>query len=144
MIKKTITYTDFDDVEHTEDYYFHLTKGDLVDWTTEGDGDLVDKLTKIAKTDDPLKIVPVMKSIILRSYGVKSPDGKSFIKDPEVVKNFQYTEAFSEIYIELSTDADKAVEFITGILPKFDADTQKQIDEARKNYEKEVLEAQAD
>lgn len=142
MIKKTVTCTDFDGNEYTEDYFFHLTKGDLIDWTTE-DGGLVDKITNIANEDDPLKIIPIMKKILIRSYGVKTPDGRGFVKDPEVVKNFQYTEAFSELYTELSTNADKAVEFIEGILPKFDAETQKKLDEAKAQYEKELAEKEA-
>lgn len=140
MIKKTVKYTDFDGVEREEDYYFHLTKGDLIDWTTE-DGGLVDRIMNIAKEDDPMKIIPIMKSILIRSYGVRTPDGKGFIKDPEEIKYFQYTEAFSELYVELSTNADKAVEFIEGILPTFDDETKKQIEEARKQFEKEQVEA---
>ena len=142
MIKKTITYTDYEGNKQTEDFYFHLTKGDLLDWTTE-DGGLVDKIVNITKEDDPVKIIPIIKKIIIRSYGVRTPDGKGFIKDPEIVKNFQYSEAFSELYVELSTLADKTVEFIEGILPEFDEDTKKQIEEARKKFEKEQEELKA-
>lgn len=138
MIKKIVKGKDFDGNDYEEAYYFHLTKGDLIDWATEEDGGLVDKILNIAKEDDPLKIIPIMKKILIRSYGVKSPDGRSFVKDPEAVKNFQYSAAFSELYIELSTNADKAVEFIEGILPEFDEETKKKIEEARKQYEEEI------
>lgn len=140
MIKKTVTGKDFNGNEYKEDYYFHLTTGDLIDWTTE-DGGLVDKLMNISKEEDPLKIIPIMKKILIRSYGVKTSDGHGFIKDPEDVKNFQYSAAFSELYTELSTNADKAVEFIEGILPEFDDETKKKIEEAKKQYEKDLAEA---
>ena len=140
MIKKVVTGKDFNGNDYTEEYYFHLTTGDLIDWAAE-DGGLVDKITNIAKTDDPLKIIPMMKKILIRSYGVKTPDGHGFIKDPDTVKNFQYSAAFSELYTELSTNSDKAVEFIEGILPEFDEETKKRIDEAKKQYESVLDEA---
>lgn len=137
MIQKTVKYEDFDGNKREDSFFFHLTKADLIDWAAEESGGLVDNIMNIAKEEDPLKIIPIMKEIIIRAYGVKTPDGKGFVKDEEDVKNFQYTAAFSELYVELSTDADKAVEFINGILPKFDPETQKQIEEARKQFEKE-------
>lgn len=143
MIKKVVKGKDFDGKDYEETYYFHLTKGDLIDWATEEDGGLAEKIMDIAKEDDPLKIIPMMKKILIRSYGVKSPDGHSFIKDPEAVKNFQYSAAFSELYIELSTDADKAVEFIEGIIPEFDEETKKKIEEARTRYEEEISNKEA-
>ena len=136
MIQKIIKGTDFDGNEYEESCWFHLTKGDLIDWAAE-DGGLVDRLINITNETDPLKIVPIMKQIILRSYGIKTPDGKGFIKDQEAVKNFQYTDAFSELYVELSTNADAAAEFANGILPKFDEETQRQIEEAKKRFEAE-------
>lgn len=139
MIKKIIKGTDFDGNAYEDECFFLLTKGDLIDWAAE-DGGLVDRIMSISKETDPLKIIPMMKQIIIRSYGIKTPDGKGFIKDPEVVKNFQYSDAFSELYTELSTNADAAAEFVNGILPKFDEETQKKIEEAKKLYEKEQAE----
>ena len=139
MIKKIVKGTDFDGNDYEEEYFFHLTKGDLIDWAAD-DGGLVDRIMKISEETDPLKIIPMIKQILIRSYGIRTPDGKGFIKDPEAVKNFQYSDAFSELYTELSTNADAAAEFVNGILPKFDEETQKKIDEARKLYEKERAE----
>ena len=140
MIEKVVKGKDFNGNEYEESYFFHLSKGDLMDWAAE-DGGLVDTIMSISKESDPMKIIPMMKKILIRSYGVKTPDGKAFIKDPEEVKYFQYTPAFSELYIELSTDSDKAVEFIEGILPTFDEETQKKIDEARKQFDLESKKA---
>ena len=139
MIKKIVKGTDFDGNPYEEECFFHLTKGDIIDWAAE-DGGLVDRIMKISEETDPLKIVPMMKQIIIRSYGIKTPDGKGFIKDPDAVKNFQYSDVFSELYTELSTDAEAAAEFVNGILPKFDEETQKRIEEAKKLYEKEQAE----
>lgn len=136
MIRKVIKYTDFDGNPVEEAYYFHLTKGELIDWAAEGEDGFAGRIAAIAKEDDPVKILPMMKEVILRSYGVKTPDGKGFIKDPDLVKSFKYTQAFDELYVELSTDAEKAAEFVNGILPVFDAETQAKLDEARAQYEK--------
>lgn len=136
MIKKIVKGTDFNGNEYEEEYWFHLTKGDLIDWAAN-DGGLIDRIMSISNETDPMKIIPMMKEIIIRSYGVKTPDGKGFVKDPETVKNFQYTDAFSELYTELSTSADAASEFVNGVLPKFDEETQKKLEEAKKLYEAE-------
>ena len=138
MIKKTIKCKDFDGNSYKEELYFHLSKGELIDMAVEEDGDLLDRIMKIAREDDPIKIIPIMKNIILRAYGVKSSDGKIFIKDEETTKNFKYSQAFSELYTELSTDSQKAAEFINGIMPEFDKETQKKIEEARKELENEA------
>lgn len=137
MIKKIVKCEDFDGNAYEEELYFHLSKADLIDWATDEDGGLVEKIMSIAKEDDPLKIIPIMKKILLRSYGVKTKDGRGFMKRPEDVEKFQYSQAFEELYTEISTNAEKAVEFIEGIMPKFDPETQKQIEEARKQWEKE-------
>ena len=138
MIQKTVKYTDFDGVEREESFYFHLTKGDLIDFATEEDGDLLDRLMAMTKEEDPIKIIPIIKKIILKAYGERTPDGRGFIKNEEAVKNFQYTEAFSELYTELATDSQKTAEFINGIMPKFDGEMKKQIEEATKQIEEEV------
>lgn len=139
MIQKVIKYTDFNGNPAEDICYFHLTKGELIDWAAEGDDGFAGKIASIAKESDPIKILPMMKEIILRSYGVRTPDGKGFNKDPELVKNFKYTQAFDELYVELSTDANKAAEFVNGILPAFDAETQAKLDEARAKYEEGLI-----
>ena len=140
MLQKTIKYIDFDGNPVEESFYFHLSKSELLDWAAEGDDGFAGQIRAITREDDPLKLLPIMKEIITRSYGVRTPDGKGFIKDPELVKNFQYTRAFDELYVELSTDADKAAEFINGILPVFDDETKAKLDAARAQYEKELSE----
>lgn len=120
MIKKTITYTDFDGNERTEDFYFHLTEAEIADWELSIAGGLSKMLVGIIKTNDVRQIIPIYKEIIIKSYGVKSPDGRRFIKNDEVRDDFVQTQAFSDLYMRLATDADEGSEFIKGIMPKID------------------------
>ena len=118
MIKKTIKYTDFDGNEREEDFFFNLTKAECMEMELTTDGGMEAFIKKIINEKDNKKIVEIFKDIIIRSYGEKSLDGKRFMKSPEIVANFVSTEAFSELFMELSTDADAATKFINGVVPK--------------------------
>lgn len=118
MLKKTITYTDYDGNERTEDFYFNLTKAELMEMELSTEGGLEKKLNKIIASKDSTKIIETFKDIIVRSYGEKSDDGKRFVKNKEIADGFTQTEAYSELFMELASDADKAAEFINGIIPK--------------------------
>lgn len=121
MIKKTITYVDYEGETRTEDFYFHLTKRDLLKMQSEYPGGLHKFLMKIVAENDMRKIFDYMEEIIRRSYGVKSPDGRRFITgsdDKEVLYNFTQTEAYSQLIMELATNPDAAAEFINGIIPE--------------------------
>lgn len=118
MIKKTISYTDYDGNERKEDFYFNLSKPELIEMQTSEAGGLEKKIEKITQEQDVAKIIELMKEIIQKSYGVKSDDGKRFIKNQEILDEFMQSEAYSELFMELATDANAASEFINGILPK--------------------------
>lgn len=118
MIKKTITYTDYDGNERTEDFYFNLSKPELIEMQMSEAGGLEKKIEKISKEQDLKKIIELMKDIIKKSYGIKSDDGKRFIKNDEILDEFMQSEAYSELFMGLATDANEASEFINGILPK--------------------------
>lgn len=118
MLKKTITYTDYNDVERTEDFYFNLSKAEILDLETETPGGFTSYINKITSSKDVPTIVETFKKIIMLAYGVKSADGRQFIKNDEVRDAFKQTEAYSILYVELSTDADKAAAFINAIVPK--------------------------
>lgn len=117
MYKKTITYTDYNDVEQTEDFYFNLNKAELMQIQLKNNGTLQAKLERLMNTRETSEIAQIFQDIIDMSYGVKSDDGKRFIKNQEVLDAFKQTEAYSELYVELTTNTDAAVEFITGIIP---------------------------
>lgn len=117
MIKKTVTYKDFDGNERTEDFYFHLTEQELTEWELSVDGGLSGVLTRIINSKDNRKLVEIFKDLLIRSYGVKTPDGRGFVKNEDVLNDFKYTQAFSDIYMELATDDKAASEFVNGIIP---------------------------
>lgn len=124
MLKKTITYTDYNDNERTEDFYFNLTKAELTEMELSTTGGLAEMIQKIINTQDTPKIVKVFKDLVLAAYGEKSADGKRFAKTEELRESFAQTEAYSELFMELATDAEAAAAFVNGIVPK-DLDTSK-------------------
>lgn len=116
MLKKTITYKDFDGNERTEDFYFNLKKSEILEMHLETVGGLKQMLeTIIAKQDAP-KLTTVFKELILKSYGEKTPDGKRFVKSPELSKEFEETNAYDILFMELM-DANNAAAFVNGIIP---------------------------
>ena len=117
MIKKTITFTDYEGVERTEDFYFNLSRAELSDMELSVHGGLSKRLEKIAQTQDAPQIAKFFKEIILKCYGVKSEDGKRFIKSEELSKEFEQTEAYVELYMEMLNDADAAAAFFNGVVP---------------------------
>lgn len=118
MLKKTIKYTNYNDVQMTEDFYFNLTKAEIMEMEMSTTGGLAEMITKIVNAQDAPAIIKIFKELILRAYGEKSPDGKRFIKSKELSDAFAQTEAYSELFMELSTDADAAAAFVNGIVPK--------------------------
>ncbi|MCF8018193.1 MAG: hypothetical protein K9L62_02220 [Vallitaleaceae bacterium] len=117
MLKKTISYTDYNNNERTEDFYFNLTKAELTEMELSHQGGLTNMIEKIVATSDSEKIIAVFKDLLLKSYGEKSVDGRRFIKNPEVVDSFAQTEAYSILFMELATNADAAAAFVNGIVP---------------------------
>ena len=117
MLKKTVTYEDpFNPgATVTEDLYFNFTKAELIEWEVEVGG-LQDHLQKIAAAQNGQEIMDAMKGIILNSYGKRN--GSAFIKNDKIREEFESSEAYSELFMEMVTDADKAIEFVRGILPK--------------------------
>lgn len=118
MLKKTITYTDYDNNTRTEDFYFNLTKAEVAEMEFGEAGGMAQMLQKIVAEQDTKRIMEVFKDIVLRAYGQKSPDGKRFIKNQELRDAFAQTEAYSDLFMELASDADAAAKFINAILPQ--------------------------
>jgi hypothetical protein len=116
VLKKTITYEDFNGQERTEDFYFNLSKTELVELEI-GSGGLAQKLKTIVETNDGAEILDEFKRIVLLAYGKKSEDGRRFIKTQELRDEFEQTNAYSELFMELATNAEEAAAFIRGIVP---------------------------
>lgn len=117
MLKKTITYTDYNGVERTEDFYFNLTKAEVVELEMSTTGGLTEMINRIVAAQDAPTIIAIFKKLILKAYGEKSPDGKRFIKSDEIATAFSQTEAYSQLFMEFATDADAASKFVNGIIP---------------------------
>lgn len=131
MIKKTITYSDFNGTERTEDFYFNLTKAEITKMELSIKGGLAEMIKRIVDAQDTPAIIEVFEDLIKRSYGVKTPDGRGFVKKAEDLESFMSTEAYSQLFMELATNAEAAAAFVNGVVP---ADMAKQVAaEAAKN-----------
>ena len=117
MLKKTITYTDFNGNERTEDFYFNLTKAEVMEMEMSTTGGMAETIQRIVAAQDAPAIIKIFKDLVLKAYGQKSPDGKRFIKSEEIALAFSQTEAYSNLFMELATDADEAAKFVNGIVP---------------------------
>jgi len=118
VLKKTITYKDFNDEEVSEDFFFHLSKAELVELEMSHQGGLSEALKRIVAAEDGKSIIAEFKNIILGAYGKKSEDGRRFIKNQDLRDEFESSEAYSVLFMELVTQTDKAVEFINGVIPE--------------------------
>ena len=129
MLKKTITYHDYNDVERTEDFYFNLSKAEIMEMEMGTTGGLAEMINKIVQTQDAPAIIKVFKDLILKAYGERSADGKRFEKkNGALAEAFAETEAYSQLFMELATDADAAARFVNGIIPRdMQQDMQKQL-----------------
>lgn len=126
MLKKSITFTDFNDQTVTEDHYFHLSKADLVELEVSHQGGLQTWITHIVEAEDAKALIAEFKKLILASYGMKSNDGRRFLKTQELREGFESSPAYEELFIELVTNSEKAAEFVNGIVPKgLEADMKK-------------------
>lgn len=117
MRKETITYTDYNGETRTEDFYFNMSKADVFKMEMRAPGGMEEYINRIVNERDQNKIVDLFCDIIKLSYGVKTAEG-GFDKDPAHFKKFEQTEAYSELFVKLATDADYAAKFISGIMPK--------------------------
>lgn len=118
MLKKTITYTDFDGNERTEDFYFNLSKSELILLETTTPGGYVAMLQRIIDSKDNIELMNVFTDLIKKSYGVKSDDGKHFVKNEKYLDDFLSSAAFDQMFTEFFTTEDAAAEFAKGIIPK--------------------------
>lgn len=117
MLKRNLTYTDYNGNERSEDFYFNLTKAELMEMEMSTSGGLIETINKIVAEQNAPEIIRIFKELILKAYGDKSLDGKRFIKNEELSEAFSQTEAYSQLFMELATDADAAAKFVNGIIP---------------------------
>jgi hypothetical protein len=124
MIKKTITYVDYNGNERTEDHYFNLSKSEIMKMEMSVAGGLAEMIQRVVAAQDQTAIMKIFEDLIHKSYGVKTPDGKGFRKTPADLEAFIATPAYDELFMELATNAEAAANFVNGIIP---ADMAKQL-----------------
>lgn len=117
MLKKIITYTDYNEVERTEPFYFNLSKAELMEMELGVTGGMTEMLNKIIAAKDAPSLMKTFKEMIMKAYGVKSDDGKRLIKSEELSIAFTQTEAYNVLFMELITDDKAAADFVNGIIP---------------------------
>ena len=117
MLKKTFKFVDYNGNPRTEDHYFNLTQAEVTELELSVDGGLTAMINRVVQAQNGRQIIDTMKDIILKSYGVKSPDGRRFIKNQEVRDAFVQTEAYSQLFMELATNAQAASALVAGIIP---------------------------
>jgi len=118
MVKKTISYTDYNGNERTEDFYFNLSPSELFRMETSRDSGMSSYLKKISASNDAAEIYKVFEEIIFAAYGEKSEDGKTFIKNEEVKNKFSQSAAYDAMLIEFVSDVNKASDFVNSLIPK--------------------------
>lgn len=117
MLKKTMTFTDYNGTNRTEDFYFNLTKAEVMEMELGTTGGLAEMIKRLVAAKDQPAVIKIFKDLVLKAYGEKSADGRRFIKSEEISAAFAQTEAYSQLFMELALDADAASEFVNGILP---------------------------
>lgn len=117
MFKKKITYTDYNGQERTEDFYFNLSRSELIMLESTTPGGYAAMLQRIIDSKDQRQLMNEFTNLIKMSYGVKSDDGKHFIKNDEVVNDFLNSAAFDQMFLEFFTEENAASDFANGVLP---------------------------
>lgn len=117
MLKKTYTYTDYNGVERTESFYFHFTEAEILDMEMSTEGGFAERVQRIIDAKDQAALMKLIKQFVIDAYGVKSDDGRRFIKNEEVKTAFLECPAFSDIFMDMVTNDELAAEFINGVIP---------------------------
>ena len=117
MLMKTITYTDYNGTERTENFYFNLSKAEVIEMETGVDGGLSGSIQRVIDAKDTPTLVKIFKDFVLKTYGEKSQDGRRIIKSEELSTAFSQTEAYSILFMELATNAEEASKFVNGVIP---------------------------
>src|SRR5688572_26517265 len=136
MLKKDITFDDFEGNEQTETHYFHLSDAELIKLELSEATGWVERLEAIVKSMDGKAIIAETENFILTSYGIRSEDGKRFLKSDQISEEFSQTAAYSALFFELATDAEKSAEFVNGLMP---ADRIEKLRKKLENTDKPVI-----
>ena len=136
MITQTMTYKDFDGLERTETFYFNMTEAEIMNWQNSVSGGMSARIEKIAKANDAQEVLRLLMEVIDKSYGVKSPDGRRFVKNEEVLEEFKSTQVYSDFCVWLLDKPENALDFLNRLIPE---KLQKAAAEAAQNQTNAVL-----
>lgn len=117
MLRKEVEYKDFDGNDRKDILWFHLNEVEITEMDLETSGGIVKYMESIIDTKDVNRLITIFKDLLIRSYGERSMDGKHFYKDDKIRNEFVSSAAYPVLYMEMVSDANKAVEFINGIVP---------------------------
>lgn len=116
MLKKPITFVDWNGVTRTEEHYFHLAKHEVVKMQNSVEGGYDVQLKSVAASENGAVIMDFFENFIRKAYGRKTPDGRRFEKSDEISKEFMETPAYDVLFEELVTNAKAAADFVNGVL----------------------------
>lgn len=125
MLHKIIKYTDYNGVDREEEFLFNLNKAEIMELELGIDGGLKNYIEKIVAKQSVPELSALFKKIVLMAYGEKSADGKRFIKSEELRQEFEQTEAYSELIMEILSNEKAAADFMNGVVPKIDENKDK-------------------
>lgn len=136
MIREVVKYEDYNGLEREEALYFNLNEAELMEMELTTAGGYAEMIEKIVAAQDGPSIFRIFKDLLLNSYGEKTPDGKGFLKSPELRAKFESSKAYSVIFMKLVTDSDAAAKFINGVIP---SDMAKQLADTQAKSEHPAL-----
>lgn len=128
MLKKTVSYVDYDGVQRMETLYFNLTKAEISRIQMKEDGNFIEHMQRLLEKRKVEELYLFFEDFVRRSYGEKSIDGSRFIKTPEKTQDFEWSPAFSEVLMEIVQNPDKLQEFVLGVIPADMRNSMGQID----------------
>lgn len=117
MFKKTIKYTDYNDVERTEDFYFNLSRAELTKLELSYQSGYAEMMRRAIDANNGPEIMSMFDRIIRMAYGEKSEDGRRFVKSEDISEAFAQTPAYDSLFMELCTDAKAAADFVNNVIP---------------------------
>lgn len=118
MITITETYTDWNGMQRTEDFRFHFSQAELMEMEMSTEGGFSARVNRIINANSQTELFQIMKTFVLDAFGVKSEDGRRFMKDEDIRRSFQECPAYSKIFMRLATNSEEASKFINGVTPE--------------------------
>lgn len=120
MIVYNETYTDYNGTQRTEEFRFHFNQAELLEMELSTEGGFSARVNRIINANSHPELLQVMKTFVLDAYGVKSEDGRRFMKSEQIRQEFIESPVYSRIFMRLTTGKDAAklaAEFINGVTP---------------------------